>query len=279
MTPGYFDALGVRLLAGRAFTEADDVGATGAAVVNEAFVRRFLDTRSALGQRLDVTTTQWRWGETVPRSFRVVGIVRNEIFGDLTKPPDPAFYLPFRQTPQDRMSVLIRTRADPATLVPEVRRHLRALDPRLALAGVTTLDAIQSGSVARPRFRTFVLVAFAASALLLALIGLSGVLSDAVLQRRQEIGVRMALGAGRSNVFALLMREGLRPAIQGLAVGLMGALALGRLLGGLLYGVTPADPEVFAGAAIGLMVVGAAACSVPAWRACRTEPMAALHSD
>jgi putative ABC transport system permease protein len=279
VTPAYFDTLGVKLLSGRSFNEADDVGAAGAAVVNEAFARRFLEGRNPLGHGLELTTTQWRWGDAVPRSFRIVGVVKNEHFGDLTQPPEPAFYLPFRQTPQDKMSVLVRTRIDPATLVPVVRQQIRALDPRLALAGVTTLDGIQSASVARPRFRTLVLVGFAASALFLALIGLSGVLSDAVLQRRREIGIRMAIGAGPSNVFALLLREGLRPALHGLVLGLAGALVLGRLLAGMLYQVAPADPEVFAIAAVSLMAVGVAACSLSAWRACRTEPRTALRSE
>ncbi len=279
VTPDYFAALGVGRVAGRTFTEADDVGAAGAAVVNEAFVRRFFQGRNPLGLGLDVDTTQWRWGDVVPRSFRIVGVVRNELFGDLTRPPEPAFYLPFRQTPQDRMSVLVRTRVEPSALVPEVRRHVHALDPRLPLTAVTTLDGIHSAAVARPRFRTLVLSGFAASALFLALTGLAGVLSDTVLQRRGEIGVRMALGAGRSNVFALLLREGLRPAVHGLVVGLAGALVLGRLLAGMLYQVAPADPEVFAVTAVSLMAVSVAACSFPAWRACRTEPRTALRSE
>lgn len=141
------------------------------------------------------------------------------------------------------------------------------------------MDDIQSGAVARPRFRALVLGAFAAAALLLALIGLSGVLSDAVLQRRGEIGVRMALGAERSTVFLLLVKEGMRPAFLGLTLGLGGALALGRLLAGMLFDVTPADPEVLATVAVSLVAVGAAACALPAWRASRTDPMAALRSE
>ena len=184
VTPGYFATLGVEVIEGRRFTEADDVGAAGAVIVNEAFARRFSPERSLLGRAFAATTTQWRWGEAVPREFRVVGLVEDEIFGDLGKPPQPAFYVPFRQTPHERMSVLVRTAVDPQTLVPEVRRLLRGLDPALPMARVTTLSDIQSAAVARPRFRTLVLGAFAGSSLLLALIGLVGVLSDTVAQRR-----------------------------------------------------------------------------------------------
>jgi putative ABC transport system permease protein len=141
VTPGYFEALGVKVLEGRAFTEADDVGAAGAVIVNEALARRFLPGPSPLGQRFEATTTQWRWGEAVPRTFRVVGVVKNEVFGDVGRPPEPAFYLPFRQTPQERMSVLLRTRGEPSRLLPELRRQLRELDPQLGLAHVTTLSA------------------------------------------------------------------------------------------------------------------------------------------
>jgi putative ABC transport system permease protein len=279
VTPGYFDTLGVDLREGRVFTEGDDVGASGAAIVNEALVKRYLAGRSPLGQRFVVTTTQWRWGDAVPRAFRIVGVVKSEVFGDLGQAPEPAFYLPFRQTPQEGMSVVVRARRDAAHLLPEVRRVVGELDPSLAVARARTLDEIMSASVARPRFRALVLVAFAAVALLLALVGLSGVLGDSVLQRRQEIGVRLALGAERRSVFLLLMREGLGPAILGLLFGVLGALALGRLLGSMLYDVTPADPAVFVAVGASLLVGGVAACLLPAWRASRSDPMAALRAE
>jgi putative ABC transport system permease protein len=279
VTPGYFGTLGVEVLEGRAFSEADDVGAPGAVVVNQALVRRFFGGRSPIGRPFAATTTQWRWGEAVPRSFRVVGVVEDETFGEPGAPREPAFYLPFRQTPHERMSVLLRTSVDPASLVPEVRRRLRELDPLLPLAGTTTLAEIQSKAVARPRFRTLALGAFAGSALLLALVGLTGVLSDSVAQRRREIGVRMALGAGEGRVFWTMLAEGLRPALLGMVLGLAGALALGRFLAAFLYGIEPRDPGVFIAVAVALGVAGAVACSIPAWRASRTEPMAVLRAD
>jgi putative ABC transport system permease protein len=279
VTPGYFDTLGVEVLEGRAFTEADDAGAPGAVIVNRALVRRFFAGYGPLGQRFEATTTQWRWGETVPRLFRVVGVVEDEAFAEPGSPAEPAFYVPFRQTPHERMSVLLRASVDPRSLVHDVRRQLRELDPRLPLADVTTLAEIESKAVARPRFRTLVLGAFAGSALLLALLGLSGVLSDAVGQRRREIGVRLALGADRPSVFWMMLREGLRPALQGLALGLGAALLLGRFLSSFLFGVAPRDPAVFLGVAVVLLAAGAGACSVPAWRAARTEPMSALRAD
>jgi putative ABC transport system permease protein len=279
VTPDYFRALGVELLEGRAFTDADDRGAPGAVIVNQALVRRFFSGESPLGRPFAATTTQWRWGERVPRTFRIVGVVEDETFGEPGAPRDPAFYLPFRQTPHERMSVLVRTSVDPESLVPEVRRVVRELDPALPVAAVTSLADIQSKAVARPRFRTLVLGAFAGSALLLALVGLAGVLGDSVAQRRREIAVRMALGAGARRVFWTMLGEGLRPAFLGMVVGLAMAVGLGRFLAAFLYGVEPADPQVYAVVAVALAAVGALACSVPAWRAARTQPAKVLHAD
>jgi ABC-type antimicrobial peptide transport system permease subunit len=138
---------------------------------------------------------------------------------------------------------------------------------------------MRARTLARPRFRALMLAALAGFALLLAAIGLSGVLSDAVMQRRREIGVRLALGADRRSVFVFMLSEGLRPALCGLLVGLAGSLTLGRGLAGLLYGVSPLDPQVYAGVAAVLIAVGTLACSAPAWRAARTDPMVALRSD
>jgi putative ABC transport system permease protein len=279
VTPAYFGTLGVEVLEGRAFTEADDVGAPGAVIVNAALVRRFFGGTSALGRPFSATTTQWHWGEAVPRSFRVVGVVEDETFAEPGAPRDPAFYVPFRQTPHERMSVLLRTSVDPESLVPQVRRVLRELDPDIPIAAVTTLRDIQSKAVARPRFRTLVLAAFAGSALLLALVGIAGVLGDAVAQRRREIAIRMALGAGGARVFFMMLGEGLRPALHGMVVGLVAALALGRFLAAFLYGVEPGDPQVYAAVAAALAGVGAVACSVPAWRASRTQPATVLRAD
>jgi putative ABC transport system permease protein len=279
VTPGYFGTLGVELLEGRPFTDADDVGAPGAAIVNEAFVRRFFPDGRALGRRLLTSTTQWLWGEVVPREFHVVGVVENESFDAPGTAAQPAYYLPLRQTPQERMTVLVRAAVDPESLVAPVRDRLRALDPALPMAEVRTLGSMRVRTLARPRFRALVLAIFAGFALLLATIGLSGVLSDAVLQRRREIGVRLALGADRRSVFLFMLSEGLGPALNGLLLGLAGSLTLGRALGGLLFGVSPLDPQVYAVVAAVLIAVGTLACSAPAWRAARTDPMAALRSD
>ena len=279
VTPGYFATLGVELLEGRPFNDADDVGAPGAAIVNEAFVGRFFPDGRALGRRLLTSTTQWRWGEVVPREFHVVGVVENESFDVPGTAGQPAYYLPLRQTPQERMTVLVRAAVDPDSLVAPVRDSLRALDPALPMAEVRTLGSMRARSLARPRFRALVLAAFAGFALILAAIGLSGVLSDSVMQRRREIGVRLALGADRRSVFVFMLSEGLRPALYGLLLGLAGSLTLGRGLAGLLYGVSPLDPQVYAAVAAVLIAVGTLACSAPAWRAARTDPMAALRSD
>jgi predicted permease len=279
VTPGYFRTVGVELLEGRWFSDADAIGAPGAALVNAAFVLRYFPDGRALGRRLLTSTTQWQWGDDLPREFHIVGVVENESFDAPGAPAQPAYYLPLRQAPQDRMTVLVRAAVDAESLVPAVRARLRALDPALPMAEVRTLGAMRARTLARPRFRALVLATFAGFALLLATIGLSGVLSDAVLQRRREIGVRLALGADRRSVFLFMLSEGLRPALNGLLLGLAGSLAIGRTLAGLLYGVSPADPGVYAAVVAVLAVVGTVACSAPAWRAARTDPMAALRSD
>lgn len=279
VTPDYFRTVGVEMIEGRGFTEADDVGAPGAAIVNQAFVQRFFPDGRAVGRPLRTSTTQWRWGEVVPRLFDIVGVVENESFDAPGTPAQPAYYLPFRQTPHERMSVLVRADVDPASLASAVRERLRAIDPTLPMADVRTLAGMRERAVAQPRFRARLLVGFAAFALLLATIGLSGVLSDAVLQRRREIGVRLALGAERGSVFRLMLAQGLEPALHGLLLGLAASLAVGRVMAGMLYGVSPADPEVYAGVVAALAVVGIVACSAPAWKASRTDPMIALRRD
>ncbi len=227
-----------------------------------------------------MTTTHWRWGDdAIPSSFRVVGVVEDVRFKGLASPPEAAFYLPYRQTPHYEMTVLVRTERPVPALASEVRARLRAIDPRVPIAQVATLDALLSSEVAKPRASALALSAFAAGALLLAILGLWGVLSYAVRQRMHEIGIRLALGAAGRHVFGWALWHGLRPAVLGLAAGVLGAAALSRLLRGLLFEVSPTDPTTFLAVPALLLAVAFLACAAPAARAARTDPMTVLRDE
>ncbi len=280
VTPEYFDAMGIELVAGRGFTAGDDPTSAGAVIVNETFARRHFPDREALGQELEMTTTQWRWGQdAVPSRFTVVGVIEDVRFKGLAEPSEPAFYLSYRQTPHYEMSLIVRSERDPLTLVPEVRDRLRALDSSLPIAGIATLDELLSTEVAKPRFSAFALGGFALAAVLLAIVGMWGVLSYAVRRRTHEIGIRIALGAAGRDVFRWAVWHGLRPAVLGLVAGLVGALALSRVLRGVLYEISPTDPATFFSVPVLLLAAAFAACAVPAVRAARTEPMRVLRDE
>ncbi len=280
VTPEYFDTMGVEVAAGRGFTAGDDAQAPGAVIVNQTFVRRHFPDREPLGQQLEVITTHWRWGDdAIPSSFRVVGVVEDVRFRGLAAPPEAAFYLPYRQTPHFVMTALVRTERELRTLVPQIRARLRTIDPRVPIARIETLDAMLSSEVAKPRFSALALSGFAAGALLLAVIGIWGVLSYAVRQRIHEVGIRMALGAAGRHVFCWAIWHGLRPALFGLAAGILTAAALSRLLRGILYEIEPTDPATFLAVPVLFLVAALLACAGPAVRAARTDPMAVLREE
>ncbi len=206
-------------------------------------------------------------------------MVEDVRFKCLAALPEAAFYLPYRQTPHHAMTILVRAEREPMALAPEIRARLRTIDPRVPIAGVETLDALLSSEVAKPRFSALGLSAFAAGALLLAVLGLWGVLSYAVRQRRHEIGIRLALGAAGREVFRWAIWHGLRPALAGLAAGLLGAAALSRLLRGVLFEVSSTDPVTFLAAPALLLAVAFLACLVPAARAAGTDPMTVLREE
>ncbi|HKH46948.1 MAG TPA: ABC transporter permease [Thermoanaerobaculia bacterium] len=280
VTPSYFETLGARLVDGRVFREDDDTLHAGAAIVNEAFVRTYFPGQNPLGRRLFVPNTEPTWGDEVPSSFTIVGVVGDEKLSGLEAEAEPAFYLPFRQTPHLKMTILVRTtRSDPLALLPEVRKRLRALDPELPIAHAATFEQIAGQAVARPRFNTWVLTTFSLCSLLLAIVGLWGVLSLSARQRTHEIGIRMAVGASRASVFGLMIRHGLTPALAGIIGGVVGAIALSGLLRGLLFGVSPTDPATYVLVTALLLLVSLLACCAPARRASATDPMEVLRAE
>jgi putative ABC transport system permease protein len=273
VTPSYFETLGVPLAAGRRLEETDAVDAPPVLLINEAARKRFFAAQDPIGQRIRL------WGA----ERLVVGVVGNERFHGLTAATPPAVYLPLAQVPvaDGGHSVLVRLRAgsDLAAFTPALRRIVNQLDPELPLFGVEPLTATLSHTVAQQRFTMIVLAAFAVVALLLAVIGVHGLLSYTLAQRTREIGIRMALGAAPGGVRGLVVGEGAMLAAAGLALGLLGALALSHLLASLLFGVSARDPLTFAGVAVTLGLAALVASDVTARRAARLDPMVALRTE
>ena len=193
--------------------------------------------------------------------------------------PYPQVYVPFEQSPIRSMVLAVRTSGDPLALVPTIRRTVAALDPNLPLADVRTLEDRKAASLARPRVNATVLGAFALASLVLAAVGIYGVVAYGVVQRTRELGIRTALGAGGSTLLRMVIRQGMTPVLGGMALGLVGSLAGGRLLRGLLFGVGAGDPVTLALVTCFLVVVALTAIYLPARRAARSDPMVALRND
>ncbi len=269
ITPGYLRTLGVPLLSGRALEEGDDADAPFVAVINRAAAERYFSGRDPLGQTVRFWGTPWR----------IVGVIGDERFEGVDRPPDPAVYVPFAQAPQQSAAVVVRAAGDPMTLLPAIRRAFRAVDPQLALYGAERLDAVLSDSIAKPRFTAALLSLFAALALVLALVGVQGVLGYAVQRRAPEVGIRMALGATPGSVARLVLGEGVRLAAVGVAIGLLIALAASRLLAGLVFGVATTDPATFAAVTVAVLATAGLASWLPARRAVRGNPVEVLRAE
>jgi len=275
----YFAAMGIRLLSGRTFDGRDRTDGPGVVIVNRELARRHFPRVSPIGQRLR-TGFDFSNGAA---SREIIGVVEDVKQTSLDGGTNPAAYVPIAQMPYPGMSIVVRakrrgvTHCDPGAILPAMRRELARLDPTLALSEVRSLSSVFADSIARQRFSMAVLGVFAALALLLALVGLYGVIALSVGQRRREIGVRMALGAQPRDVLSLVLGEGMRVTLLGVAIGLAGALALTRVLRSLLFDTSTTDPRFFAGAAILVAIVSLAATYVPARRALGVDATSALR--
>jgi putative ABC transport system permease protein len=285
-TPDYFAAMGIPLLRGRAFTARDDARAPKVAVVNDTLARRLWPGQDPLGRRLALDVEAMRFfRDRAPELDlaaglrEVVGVVADVRHSRLDGEPGAQMYVPFAQRPSSDMTLVLRAAADPRALAEAARGVVRSMDAAQPLANVTTMAALVEASVAPRRLSLRLLGAFAALALVLAAVGLYGLMSQSVAQRTGEIGVRMALGARRGHLLRLVVGEGLALAVAGIALGAATALALGRTLRALLYGVSPTEPGAFAAAAATLAMVAAVASYVPARRASRVDPMTALRNQ
>jgi putative ABC transport system permease protein len=278
----YLNAAGLSLLRGRALTRDDRAGSTPVAVVNQTFVRRYLGGRDPIGARVTFGTPDsaavWR---------EIVGIVGDVRHRGLSTDPGPEIYVPILQLAPDFWSIftptplsfLVRSSLPFASLAPEIRRAVREVDPEQPVAQLREGESLLTDATARQRFSMVLLALFGALALTLAAIGVYGVMAYGVSQRTRELGIRLALGARPGSVRMLVLGQGLGMALIGIGLGLLGAVALGRLLTSLLYGVGPADPRVLATGALVLGTVSLLASLVPAIRATRVDPINALRSE
>jgi putative ABC transport system permease protein len=271
----YFETLRIPLVRGRLFEAGDRAGGQDVALVSESAAQRYWTGRDPVGARItfgDPADPEVQW-------LTVVGVVGDVLHERLDGDAYPQIYVPFEQSPMRSMVLTVRTSGDPLALVPAIRRELAALDPDLPLADVSTLDDRRTVSLARPRVNATVLGGFALAALVLAAVGIYGVVAYGVVQRTRELGIRMALGAGGSTLLRMVIRQGMMPVLGGMAVGLLGALAGGRVIRGLLFGVGSGDPATLALVTCFLVAVALAAMYLPARRASRSDPMAALRID
>jgi predicted permease len=267
VTPEYFRTLRTSLIRGRFLSDADTPASAPVAVVNQAAVDRFFPGQDPLGHRIQF------WGT----ERRIVGIVGNEHFQGIAQGPPIAVYAPLAQIRLTRFALVVRTSGDPLAVAPSIRAAVREFDPQLAVFGLEPLEETMGNSLGEQRFMMLLLGLFGALAIALAGIGVHGVLAYLVAQRTREIGVRMALGATTGRVMSLVVGQGARLVLLGLAIGLVSALVLGRFLSGQLYGVTPTDALSLAAAVVVVAATAALSIWLPARRAVRVSPLTALH--
>jgi len=272
ISPGYFRAMGTPMLSGRDFGAQDRFGTASVLVVNHAFAERFFAGQNPIGKKLNVC-----W--TVPNPVEIVGVVADARQTELQAAPHPTIFLANAQGPMYFAHLVVRARNDPRQMARAVQAAVHRVDPDQAISNVATMDDVFSDSVARPRFQLVLLLVFAGIAVLLATIGVYGVVSYSVSQRTQKIGIRVALGARSGDVSRLVLREGVLLGTLGVGLGLAAALAATRVLGSLLFEVTPTDPVTLGGVAGLLLGVTLAATVLPARRATKVDPMAALRYE
>ena len=275
VTPDYFSALGIPILRGRPLLPSDAEGAPSVKVVSKTLADRYWPGEDPIGKRISYGTDE----KNEPQWSTVVGVAGDVRQKGLHAEPRPEAYTSSLQWPSRYMTLIVRSPLDPAALAESVRRELRAVDPNVPAYSVKTLREVMDGSLAARRFNMTLLAVFAFVALALASVGLYGVIAYTVNQRTHEIGVRMALGASRSDILRLVVGQGMALAVGGVVLGLGGALALTRLLSSLLAGVGTTDLPTYGLTGLLLTVVAFLACYVPARRAARVDPMAALRSE
>jgi putative ABC transport system permease protein len=285
--PHYFATLDIPVLAGRTFTARDRAGAPRVVVVNEALARRvaerlrIADPAGAVGRVVRLATPMYenRGQRGKDEDVEIIGMIRNERVGDLEAPIQEVVYAALLQAPRREIKLIVRTRDEPSAAMPAIREAVRQIDPRLPLGDIRTMEQVKHLTLSARTEPAWIIGAFAGIAALLAALGLYGVLSHAVNQRRREIGIRMALGARAGDVLSHVLRNAAWVVFIGLAIGMAGALALTRVMKSLLFEVSPLDPLAFTLAAAVMTLVGLVAALLPATRASRVDPVVALRSE
>ena len=281
--PGYFRTMRIPILRGRDVTDADNLRAPGVVVINDYLARRYWPGEDAIGKRITFDDPAKN-----PSWLTVVGVTKNTAQSNWTSPPEEEVFLPYLQNrdyldaptpPFAYLTLVVRTDLDPAALAPAIRGAIHSLDANTPLSEIQTMDHVVAEANGQSRFYLILLGVFAAVALVLAGVGIYGVMSYSVSRRTHEIGVRMALGAQGRDVLRLVVFQGIVQALAGVAVGLAGALALSQLMAGLLYGTRPTDPATFAAVVLVLSAVAVAASYIPARRAAKVDPMVALRYE
>jgi putative ABC transport system permease protein len=274
--PDYFQAIGISLLKGRRFSSGDRLARSRYVIVSELFVKQFMQGKDPLGKHVDDLNNAQE-GDKNP-SNEIVGVV-SDVRSVPNQTPLPTIYFPIFNGMRNDPVLTVRTASDPLKMALPVQHIVAQLDPNLPVADVLSYDEVVGKSTAEASFDAVLLSVFAVLSLILAAVGLFGVLSFIVAQRTGEIGVRIALGAQRQDVLRLMLADGLQPAIIGLVMGLIASAGVTRLIQSLLYGTQPLDPIVFIAVSVALLAVAAVACLVPAWRASQLDPIEALRTE
>jgi len=277
--PGYFKTMNIQLVSGRFLSEQDTIDAPLAAMVDEMFVARFFPNADPIGKRLRIG------GDRAPLR-NIVGVFKHMKHYGPDEEGRVEIYTPYKQIPAENFAaanrglwLAVKTKGDPTSLAPAIRNEVLQIDKDQPISNISTMEQIVAATVAPQKFATWLLAVFAATAMLLAAIGIYGVMAYSVTQRTHEIGIRMALGAGRRDVLRMVVSQGMKLALVGVALGLVGAFALTRLMSSLLYGVSATDPLTYGGVSLLLASVALLACLIPARKATRVDPMIALRYE
>ena len=280
--PGYFATLGIPVLAGRGVTDRDRNGAPRVVVINQALAARLADVtgiRNPVGQRARLGCPYYVEKGVLVADVGIVGVIRGERIDAPGRPDPPVAYVPLAQVPHPKVRLIVRTQADPVSVVPAIREAIRQIDPNLPLGDVATMQEVRGRMLSGTSRPAWLIGAFAAVAVLLAALGLYGVLSHAVTQQRREIGIRMALGARSSDVLSHILRNALAMIMVGLVLGMLGVFALTRVMKSLLFQVSPLDPFALAVACVSMTLIGLLAGFIPASRAARVDPVTTLRDE
>jgi putative ABC transport system permease protein len=273
VSPAYFQTLGISILQGRDFAGSDTGDSPGVVIINSQLARQYFGTENPIGKRVEMG-----FRDGVP--LEVIGVTSDVRQTGLQADPYPGMFLPYSQYQASVPLVfVIRSANDPGAVAAAVRNELRHVDSQVPIYDVKTMDQVLHTVTARPRFLTFLLVLFSGVAVLLAAIGIYGIMSYTVAQGRREIGIRAALGAQRRDLLQMVLRKGLKLTLIGIALGLIGAFGLTRLMSNLLFGVSATDPMTFAGVTLLLVIVALVASYLPARRATKIDPLVALRYE